>query len=189
MNKRLLLGVFAIAVLVGGYYYASPYWVLHRMQSAARAGEGDRLAAFVDFPAVRESVKSQVMASMAKSMENETKKDNPFAAFGMMLAGTMANSMVDAMVTPDAIVIMVNKGTATQAAGPKQPEALPPAPDSATATKPLPRVVRHYEGLDVFHVELQDPDTKQPMLQLVMNREGWFGWKLKAVRMPALLDK
>jgi hypothetical protein len=58
-RRRLGLVVALVLVLVGALYYGSPYWTVWRMQTPAEAGEGDRLARYVDFPAVRESVRSQ----------------------------------------------------------------------------------------------------------------------------------
>ena len=150
------------------------------MRSAAAAGEGDRLATYVDFPAVRESLKSQMQAVMVKRLQSDTLKDNPFAALGMAIAGGVINTFVDGMVTPESLTSMINSGRPKPGDGERTP-----APAPATSSKPsgqVPRVARHYEGWDVFHVEMHDPDTDRLMVTLVLNREGWFGWKLKSLR-------
>jgi hypothetical protein len=189
MSKRTLslVGI-AIALLFIGGYYGSPYWALHQMQSAGRAGEGDRLATYVDFPAVRESLKSQMQAMMLTRLQGDSLKDNPFAALGMALAGSMVNTMVEGMVTPESLANMVSSGKAK----PEPDKGTVPVPvedsTSGKATAPRPRVERRYEGMDVFHVEMHDPETDKLMLTLVLNREGWFGWKLKSLRMPALTE-
>jgi len=189
-RRNLVRLVAALAlVLVGeAFYYGSPYWTVWRMQTAARAGEGDRLASYVDFPAVRESVRSQMQQKMLKLVQDETLKDNPFAAFGMALAGVMVNTMVDNMVTRESLVEMIRRGRA------KVPSETTPAstPTSSVGNSEAatpPRIDRHYEGADTFHVEMHDPATDKAMLLLVLNREGWFGWKLTAIRMPVLLER
>lgn len=190
MSKRTLslVGI-AIVLLLIGCYYGSPYWAFHQMRAAGEAGEGDRLASYVDFPAMRESLKSQMQAMMVKQMQSDSMKDNPFAVLGMALAGGMVNTLVDGMVTPESVASMVSSGKAKPEAGKGTPASTPAA--NTTSGKPAakaPRVDRHYEGMDVFHVEMHDPDRDKLMLTLVLNREGWFGWKLKSVRMPAWTD-
>jgi Protein of unknown function (DUF2939) len=99
------------------------------MQSAARAGEGDRLAGYVDFPAVRESVKSQMQAMMLRKMQSDEMKFNPFAGLGMMLAGNIVNMAVDGMVTSDNLASMINSGKAKPLAA----KLVPPANSAAVA--------------------------------------------------------
>ena len=170
---------------LGAYYYASPYIILHRIQTAAQSGQGDRLAQYVDFPAVRESIKSQLQVKLMDTMKKGT-DGNPFAALGMALAGSMVGTMVDNLVTPESIATMVNRAkprdrlAGNAASGPTDT-----APPVAVDAK-RPRVVQHYEGLDVFQVELHDPNTDELGLTLVLGRDGWFGWKLRSIRLPAL---
>jgi hypothetical protein len=186
MSKRTLILVgIALLLLFIGAYYGSPYWAIHQMQAAGKAGEGDRLASYVDFPAVRESLKSQMLAMMVKQLQSDSTKDNPFAAFGLAIAGTMVNALVDGMVTPESLANMVTSGKANPG---KVASAPPPVADSTSDKQQTPRVDRRYVGMDVFHVEMHEPDTDKLMLTFVLNREGWFGWKLKSVRMPALTE-
>jgi Protein of unknown function (DUF2939) len=189
MSKRTLslVGIAIVLLFIGGYY-GSPYWALHQMQAAGRAGEGDRLATYVDFPAVRESLKSQMQAMMVTRLQGDSMKDNPFAALGMALAGGMVNTLVEGMVTPESLANMVSSG---KVEADKGTASAPAAGDTTSGkqTAQRPRVERRYEGMDVFHVEMHDPDTDKLMLTLVLNREGWFGWKLKSVRMPALTER
>jgi len=183
MGKTISAIVVVAVLSVGGAYYGSPYWAVYQMQAAAKAREGDRLAVYVDFPAVRESLKSQLQAMMLKRMQSQEVKDSPFAAMGMMLAGGMLNLLVDQMITPESVAIMIDRGKAKTAAG----EAIPAASDNSSVDSgKSPRVERRYEGMSVFKVELHDPQTDAPALTLVLNREGWFGWKLKAIRLESL---
>jgi hypothetical protein len=185
MSRRLVAILVVIGVVVAGAYYGSPHWTMHQLQAAARAGEGDRLARYVDFPAVRESIKTQLQTMMIKKMQNDDMKANPFAAMGMMLAGGMVNMLVDGMVTPEGVATMVNSGKAKPPA-----MAATPFPKTEPSGDPdkRPRIERHYDGLGVFKVEMHDPQTDATTLTLVLNREGWFDWKLKAVRFAALAE-
>jgi hypothetical protein len=184
MPRKIGLAIALIAILIG-FYVGSPYWTLHQMRSAAQAGQGDKLAGYVDFPAVRESIKTQFLAAMTPHTK-DAGKDGPFATFGNMLAATMMNGVVDTLVTPDGLVRIMEQGklqrdTASAAAPPAS--TAPPATDTPSKpAKPL-RIDREYEGLDVFKVTMFDPSNDKPITQLVLNRDGIFGWKLKALRL------
>jgi len=157
------------------------------MRTAASAGESDRLSGYVDFPAVRESVKSQMLAMLTKQMQGDSMKSNPFATLGIALAGGMVNTIVEGMVTPEGVANMVRSGN-PKPAELKAVTAAQPQPDQESRNdheKP-PRIERHYEGLGVFKLEMRDPETDELMMAFVLNREGWFEWKLKAIRMPFL---
>ncbi|MEG2269601.1 MAG: DUF2939 domain-containing protein, partial [Acinetobacter sp.] len=43
MNKKLIGALItAVIILIGGYYYASPYLVLNSIKSAAQAGDSEK---------------------------------------------------------------------------------------------------------------------------------------------------
>lgn len=184
MNRKLVLVGIGVAVLLVTGYLASPYWAIRQMQSAANGGEGDRLSAYVDFPAVRESVKTQVQAALVRKAAEEG-KDNPFAALGMMLVSGMANAMVDNLITAEGLAGMIRAGKAEKPAMAAQgPAGRTPEPESSKAQEPVVR--RHYEGLGYFHVDMSEPGKEAPALSLVLKRDGLFSWKLVAVRLPFL---
>ena len=201
--KAIAIAV-AVIVLAVIAYVGSPYWAVHQIRAAAEAGEGDRLAQYVDFPAVRESVKSQLMAFMSKSMEGEKLKKNPFAGLAQVMAPAIVGPMVDALITPETLVMMINRGKAppttlsretSHATNPTptisketpqttSPPPVPP-PVSTSSTK-VPRISQEYEGLDVFKVAVHDPQKDESLISMVLIRTGLFGWKLTSVRLPQL---
>jgi hypothetical protein len=61
MNKRtLVLGLVAVGLFCG-FYFGSPYWTFYRLRSAIGAQDADALRRYVDFPALRESLKGQFL--------------------------------------------------------------------------------------------------------------------------------
>ncbi|MGI8894410.1 MAG: DUF2939 domain-containing protein [Casimicrobiaceae bacterium] len=178
MTKTVAVAIM-VAVAVVAAYFASPYWAIHQMRSAGEAGEGDKVASYVDFPAVRESIKTQMITQMDKSMK-DVGKDNPFAALGQAFAGRIVNGMVDSLVTPEWLAGMVSRGKRDKQ-GPN-PTA-PPTASATTLTGKPPRIQQGYEGLDIFKVTVHDVDVGDPMVTLVLGREGIFSWKLKSIRM------
>ena len=67
------IATLGLALAGAGWYLGSPLWTLKRMQDAAAAQQGDALAAYVDFPALREDIKSELsVAIMAEAQQEET---------------------------------------------------------------------------------------------------------------------
>jgi hypothetical protein len=60
---------------------------MYQMKSAIEAKDADRFSKHVDFPALRESFKSQLIAVMDRKIDASDKPANPFAKLGQALAG------------------------------------------------------------------------------------------------------
>jgi len=183
MRKLVLAATIVVAGLVAAYL-ASPYWTLHRIRSAADDGQGDRVAAYVDFPAVRESLKQQLSMAMNKRVDSRA-QDSPLASVGQAFARQMINSVVDAMVSQESISTMIRSG--------KAPRALPEAKaDGVPASSPKPRelrVRRSFQDLNTFQAALVDHDTNADVMTVVLSRDGLLTWKLTAITIPGLLTR
>lgn len=106
MNKKIVGALVAIFVLIiGGYYYASPYLVLNSIKGAAQAGDSEKVSAYIDYPSVRQSFKDQMNAYMVKGMAS--KETDGWEALGAMIATTMVDKIVDAAVTPEGMTLML----------------------------------------------------------------------------------
>jgi len=184
-NRILAIGLgLALALIVAGYF-ASPIFALQSLNAAAKAGDRDKLERGVDFPAVRESLKSQLKAAMTKSFaEDPELRDNPFAAFGQMLLVGVVDKAVDAYATPDAIASMVatnrppSKIELSQGAPPvEQPKPRPKA-KSDTETHYA------YQGLNHFRATYRDKKDDHGEFGLVLERRGVFKWMLVRIELP-----
>src|SRR5262245_29940317 len=181
-RRRFILLVAALLLVLGGCYIASPWWATSRMHQAARAGDGERLARYVDYPALRANLTEQIKAGLLGTPSPSERRD-PFAAFGEALAGTLVSAMVDAMITPESVAAMMDRGQARPA---DVAAGRGSAPERGAGSRERERVERrrHYESLDVFVVDMHDGETHDHLLTLVFHREGWFGWKLAGLRGP-----
>lgn len=177
------VGVAIAIVGIATGYFASPYWALHQLRNAAADGEGDRVATYVDFPAVRDSLKVQFAAAMARRAEGSN-INKAFAGLGQAFAMQMVNGVVDAAVSPETISAMIRSGKTPRALLPETKKATPTSSDKERAP---PRVRQHYATLDTFEAALVDPVTNDDTLIAVLTRQGLFSWKLTAVRLPALV--
>lgn len=189
-SNRILTfaGAGVLVALLVGFYLASPIFALQGLTAAAKAGDKAKLERAVDFPAVRESLKLQLKASMTRKIEDDPKlRDNPFAAFGQLLLGGLVDKAVDTYATPDAIATMV----ATKES-PKRIEATPggavvtpPPPEKTKAKASNTEVDYAYDDLDHFRVTYVDVRDGS-RFDLVLKRHGLFGWKLVEIKLPDL---
>ncbi|AAK23728.1 DUF2939 domain-containing protein [Caulobacter vibrioides] len=178
--KRILtrgaIGLAVVALVAA--YFGSPVLALHSLTEAAKTGDRAKLERLVDFPAVRESLKSQLKAAMTRAFEEDPElRDNPFAAFGQLLMVGVVDKAVDAYATPDAIAQMVATSRAPSKISPSDhgPHVETGKPRAKSDTE-----IRYgYQGLDRFKATYRDkakPD--EPAFGLTLERQGLFRWKL-----------
>jgi len=137
-------------------------------------------------------------------MQGQELKNNPFAGLAQVMATAIVGPMVDAMITPETLVMMINRGKApattlaketpqpnnpTTRQSKETPQQINPppvpSPESTSSTK-APWISQGYEGLDIFKVAVHDPEKDGDLISMVLMRNGWFGWKLTSVRLPQL---
>lgn len=180
MNRKIIIASAAVAAAgLVAWYFASPLIAFNDLKSAAKKGDVDRLERLVDFPAVRDSLKSQLTMVLNERMQDDPEmRDNPFAGLAMMMVPAMVNGAVDAYVTPDGMRSIVQ---GQQPAQPGSGVSRDPVDDTGVKTS------FGYSGLDTFRVNVDSPDMKG--LSMVMHRQGLFGWELKRIELPDdLLD-
>lgn len=103
-----LVGLGFFCALVGfglvTAFYATPYYALWSMKSAAENKDAQKFCSFIDFPVLRENLKAELSAKVLFDMKNnEEMKNNPFAGLATVAAPAMINNMIDGYVTPAAI--------------------------------------------------------------------------------------
>ena len=90
-KKRWFMALaLALALLLTGYYFASPWAMLARFKADAQARKTDKMEKYVDFVAVRASLKAQIQERVRAKIGVE--RDNPIAAIGMGLSATPKSS-------------------------------------------------------------------------------------------------
>ncbi|WP_423141388.1 DUF2939 domain-containing protein [Parablastomonas sp. CN1-191] len=188
MKARWLILVAAIVLLAAGVFAAAPYRAAHNLQAAAQAGDRDRLDAAVDFPAVRDNLKSDLGAALTRSLASDPQlKDNPFAGIAALIVPAVVDRGVDAYVTPAAIAALA-KGQKPAAAAPAAPAPAGGAPARpAPAATAAPRIKAHYDwlSLDRFRVRIENAATPAPGPAFLFERRGLITWKLVRIELPA----
>jgi Protein of unknown function (DUF2939) len=197
--RPLIVTVLVIVVVaVLGYGYASPYLALNRLKRAADERDAQTVSEYVDYPALRESLKDQIAGLLTRKIQARA-NGNPLAALGAMIGVALIGPLVDAYATPDGVAALLNgmppRGDPTQRP-PVPPDApanapagsadsTPAAPAPATAGSPTtppqpPQTTAAYRGINEFVVTYQHGvgDTRYAA---ILRREGLFSWKLAAV--------
>lgn len=185
--KLMAAGAAVVVSCLAGYWYYSPYLAIDAMQAAAKAGDGKTLNAHVDYPALRESLKSQFMAAIA---DRAPKGDNerPLAAMGAMLGTVLANQMIDSLVRPETIMAMLAQGKTTPPDPSTKPSTVPAepapsseAPESVEKKWRLERITMN----KVIASRGELADAEGGLAGLVFYRSGFATWKLTEIRIPA----
>lgn len=172
----------AFAIVLGSYWYASPYLALRSMQAAAQARDAERLNAHVDYPRLRESLKGQFSARLARELGGDAGSQNALsqlgAALGTTLGAALGDRLIDALVQPEMVMRAL-----TDAEFRPRMEARPPGSTAESS----PSVIWSSDRVDlntlVVHGRRQT-DTPDRQLTLVFERSGFADWKLVAIQLP-----
>jgi hypothetical protein len=178
----ILVGVAATVVIGTLAYGLSPFLAFSRLKDAAKSGNRDRLEDLVDFPTVRENLKSELAAGLMKSITASPEaRGNPFAGVGALLIPTITDRMVDSIITPDGIALVLSRGKVSR------PSEEPSAKSPATKDSSNIEAVLSYRTLNRFHADLRRRDQPETTLALTLERRGWFGWRLIRIDIPQSL--
>lgn len=180
-TRVLLTGVAAAAVLAAATSYASPWWRVHQLHAAVAERDAARVSEFVDFPALRASVKAELMAGMDAGSLAQEARENPFAAFGKAMARAVIDPVVDALVTPAGVLAMLEAGEVRirpDRRPDRHPETPAPAPDGATGEKA--RYALSYRSWDRVAIAREDKDGGA----FILHRHGLWSWKLGGIELP-----
>ena len=109
-----------------------------------------------------------------------SQEDGGFGAIGAAFGAMMVGPLVDALVTPEAVIgLMQGKDLGAVTGGPGADIKATASP-SQEEQNDVSTSMR-YEGLNRFVVAMEDKDKKAA--SLVFQRHGLFSWKLSGVRL------
>lgn len=158
----------AIILLAGiGWYVESPVYTLRGIRNAAQANDSDALSAYIDYPALRESVKSQIIARVQADVAKRDRSG--LGSFEVALASAVIGPLTDAVVSPAGVRAMLLSKQREDAASAG-------APHSPVQLGSDVRIDRR--GLSEFDLRNKSKSGGA----LIFKRHG-FGWKLSGVEM------
>jgi Protein of unknown function (DUF2939) len=189
MSRRRILATSLSLLLLAlaAFWHFSPYLALHSMRNAAQARDAAALAAHVDFPRVRDSLKGQLRAMTerrARRAAGESGLAGIGAAFGATLGNLVTDKLVDVMVTPGRLADAMRDGEMKDAAdtepGTRDEEKAAEKPEEK-------RWASERRGMNVFVARALDHDGK-PGTSFVLEREGFANWRLVGIELPPPRD-
>jgi hypothetical protein len=178
LQKRILSAAAVLVVAgVAAYWYWSPYLAVRELRAAAVAADAERFNEHVDFPRLRESLKSQLSERMTREMGNRSGNN-----FGSMLALALVDKMIDVAVRPETVMFALREGKfKVENTGPQEAQR-----EEGERKKVVWSTER--QGFDnvVFHAEGDGNGAGKDKIALVMHREGFANWKLTDIRLPIM---
>jgi hypothetical protein len=205
-KKPVAIALAAVVVVAAlGYGYASPYLALNHLKQAADARDAVALNEYVDYPALRVSLKQQVGAMLQERIHAQH-SSNPLLMLGAVIGSALIGPLVDAYATPEGVAALLNgmpptgkpgdrpappPGTqASSAPAGTPPPAQQPAPANTTNTAntdtsqapPRAQTSAGYRSLNEFAVTWQRSATGE-RYAAILERHGLFSWKLAAVEL------
>ncbi|MEI6847281.1 MAG: DUF2939 domain-containing protein [Chlorobiaceae bacterium] len=204
MSKKIKLSVIIFFfALFGTWFYFTPYLAVNAFKAAAKEKDVVKLSSYINFPAVKESVKASLNAKLASEAMKE-QSNNPYALIGSAVVAFLADRLIDGIVTPEGMAMMMKDGMLFHPGNtptisynspiPAQPDDVPqPVDNSLQQVEHSPQTKASekeaepsmsYESFDRFVVSIKRKNSNDKT-GMVFNREGWFFWKLSAVRLPS----
>ncbi|MGN6317796.1 DUF2939 domain-containing protein [Trinickia sp.] len=200
LSAVIATAVAIIVVLVVVLSYASPYLILNRLHDAVQARDSQTIDRYVDYPALRASLKQQVTQMLSRRVDTQ-KLQHPLAALGALVGMALVNPLVDAYATPDGVAALLagmppkgdpgevppsagDQPSEDQAQQQQAPSAVSSAPAGAQSGAPRAKGSAGYRDVDTFAVTYARGGDSPPY-SVIFHRRGWFSWQLDAVELPS----
>jgi hypothetical protein len=175
-HRGLLIGGVILAVACGGGLYASPYITLYQMYQAVEHKDVQEVSNYVDFPALRDSVKTNLKTIVTKETAQSS---NPILGLlGSVMGGVVLDPVVDHLVTPAGVAALL-EGQQLQLGNKGSKVQFEPGTGS-------PDVKAEYESFNQFAVTVKPKGEAIEPVTILLSRNG-FSWKISGVRLPSSL--
>lgn len=186
MGKKILILSGVIILLCGIGFYSTPYWAFRNMRIAAENKDTETLNRYVDFNALKESLKANLNDRIARQTGN-TKNGNAMDTLGSAIAAAFINPLIDAFVTPDGLAMIVRGSI------PERPRSKHRSEEKAEdnggkkkskGKKPEIETSTYYQNFNHFVVAFKEKGSHNDQIRLVFRRDGLASWKLCAMDLP-----
>lgn len=178
-SKTTKVFILIAGIAIGSYWYWSPFLAIHNMKQAAEQRDADSFNQYVDYAKLRESLKGQFAALLAKEMaksDTGSSAEKAGAALGNMIGLAFVDKIVDTMVRPEVVMKAMEQGKMEK-----------PGKESDTSSKPKdysdPKWDFERKGVDkliAYSVPTSESDSRR--IGLVFERTGFSTWKLTELR-------
>lgn len=173
MLKKVIWGLFALMISVLIYAYVSPYIVLHKIQIALEDGDSESLSAYIDYPSVRESFRTQINEKILREINGS--EPSRWSTLGGNFATNVMNQVIDTIVTPEGVMLILQ--------GKKLKEGIIDtvgitSSNERSEAKQEPYTTK-YIAINHFEVKFFDQQGGKPIV-VYMIRDG-VSWKINKI--------
>lgn len=113
--KKILIVIAVLVVLALAGYVVSPFFYTSSLKNAFLAGDSNKLADLIDFPALRDSLKEEIATILSQqAKESSDSSQSALSSLTAFVGPTFLNKAVDMYCTPDAIAGFVKKSNEAQ---------------------------------------------------------------------------
>lgn len=167
----------AVVLAVAFGFWATPYYAIWCMRSAAQNRDAAKFCSYIDFPLLRENLKGELNAKMLYEMgKNQNLKDNPFSGLAALAGPAMINNMVDGYVTPAAI-----ERAFKEEGKPKDENVATQTFNKNFLNQRDLSFTSEYNSFNVFHILVTD--TNKKTTTLVFERRALVSWQLVGMKL------
>lgn len=185
--KKLIVTLSVVVVLVIAAWLASPYWMLYQLKQAYENNQPERISAYIDYEAVKESLKPQMNAQWFAADLNQGQHPSWKYLVAQYLGEPITDAVLDRVVTPKTLILLLQGKQLAQSLSihhktEENSSNIIEANMSHTASDPVSTAssseLQYHAGYrDLNHfvihvVHLQGADT-----QFIFTRDGWH-WKM-----------
>ncbi len=185
MKKAIILIVSITILLLGAWFFASPYMTLKRFGSALARGDANEVSKYVDYQALREDLKRDLKTILAKEVAKEADTEE-VGFFALALGSLLIDLFVEMAVSQEGLAYIMEKGRMPTEevvmqnleAKEEKPKGMKIATDNTNAdTKEELETSASYKGINTFVYRIRDKSSKEG-IDLVFERRGLADWKL-----------
>lgn len=167
-SKHAILIIIFLTITIGCYIYALPFIKVKQIKDTLKSKDTTLLSEYIDFPLLRENIKSQLKASFIKEIQDdEETQNNPFSALGMGLGFIMVDKAIDTFLTSSGIQAIIKESEQS-------------LDIDASLKKYNYKVNMDYKSSRQFHIFVENNDSKNENIQFILKRKG-LNWQLTSV--------
>jgi hypothetical protein len=172
-----------LLLLAWAIFVVSPFVALYDLSKAVQAKDVARITERVNFNALRVSLARQILGEYLKTQDLGTIEREVAAQAG----ATALNPVLAALVTPQAVIDLLEDGQLQQAAGGASPSAIGVDFD-ITSLRGLWRIfiASEAQGFRAITIPLTPEEPKDRQLRVTMRLRGTT-WRLTGIDLPAPL--
>jgi uncharacterized protein YecT (DUF1311 family) len=170
--------IFVGIVLIVASVFGSPYWAVSQIKSAAKHNDAKALAEYIDFPSVKDSLKSQINGMLVKEVTKKGQSGG-LEALGAAMATAFVGPMIDAFVTPETLTLMMQGKSVKLGETPAQQQT-----DTTSAEDDSTAVEMGYESYSHFNIQVSDKAEPDKKVSFTLKREGLWSWKVATLTIP-----